>query len=223
MGIGVAAANGSLHLARAHRTRKIVLYESTNNDHEFYGLGTNTDIMRFQIPGSARFFRFYRADGATSSTEIFTILGTGSVGIGTPNPGNYKLAVAGKIASWEEVRVLNLNTPFPDYVFDKDYKLPTLAETENYIKQHKHLPEVPSAAEVEKEGMSLSDMNIITLKKVEELTLHLIELNKKVEELKKENADMKNMQEVDGNILSYLYKVSILKTSIKWMKLSIYA
>jgi hypothetical protein len=105
-----------------------------------------------------------------------------AVGIGTENPGSYMLAVAGKIASWGEVRVLNLNTAFPDYVFEKDYKLPSLAETENYIKLHKHLPEVPSAAEVAKEGMSLTDMNIITLKKVEELTLHLIEMNKKLEE-----------------------------------------
>ncbi len=102
-------------------------------------------------------------------------------------PGSYKLAVAGKIGAWGEVRVFNLNTAFPDYVFEKGYQLPSLQETEKYIQVNKHLPEVPSAAEVAKEGMSLPDMNIITLKKVEELTLHLIELNKQLQQLKEEN------------------------------------
>ena len=63
----------------------------------------------------------------------------------------------------------------------------SLAEMERFISVNKHLPEIPSAADMEKNGINLSEMNIKLLKKVEELTLHLIDLNKKVEQLSKEN------------------------------------
>jgi hypothetical protein len=77
--------------------------------------------------------------------------------------------------------VVDLNVPGPDYVFDDSYELPNLRETENYIKEHKHLPEMPSACEMESDGINVSKMNMLLLKKVEELTLHLIELNKRSE------------------------------------------
>jgi hypothetical protein len=85
--------------------------------------------------------------------------------------------------------VFTNGSAFPDYVFDPSYKLPTLEETEKYVKENHHLPEVPSAAEIEKEGMSLNGMNVILLKKVEELTLHLIEMKKEIEELKRNQKD----------------------------------
>lgn len=190
VGIGVTAANGSLQLARTHRSRKIVLYESINNDHEFYGLGTNTDIMRFQIPGSTRSFRFYRADGASSSTEIFTILGTGSVGIGTANPGSFKLAVEGIIGA-REVQVTTAN-PWPDYVFNQDYKLRPIFEVEQFIYANRHLPGVPSAKEVKENGLKLGEMDAILLEKIEELTLYMIELNKENEALKQRLQQLEN-------------------------------
>lgn len=67
-----------------------------------------------------------------------------------------------------------------DYVFEPGYKLPPLAEVEAYTKEHKHLPEVPSASEIEAKGLDLAAMNLVLLKKVEELTLHTIELEKRV-------------------------------------------
>ena len=73
-------------------------------------------------------------------------------------------------------------------VFDPSYQLPSLEETEKYVKENHHLPEVPSAADIEKDGMSLNGMNTILLKKVEEITLHLIEI-------KKENADLRKRLE----------------------------
>lgn len=73
---------------------------------------------------------------------------------------------------------------WPDYVFSNGFQLPTLAETETYIRQNGHLPGVPSAAEVEEEGLSVGEMNKILMQKVEELTLHLIELQKQIDELK---------------------------------------
>lgn len=67
-----------------------------------------------------------------------------------------------------------------DYVFEPDYKLMPLAEVEAFTKTNKHLPEVPSAAEIEKSGLDLAKMNLLLLKKVEELTLHTIELEKRL-------------------------------------------
>ncbi len=89
----------------------------------------------------------------------------------------YQLSVAGKIIA-EEVKV-QLRASWPDYVFGKNYKLMPLNELEESINKNKHLPNIPSAAEVEKEGISLGDMNKRLMEKVEELTLYIIELNKK--------------------------------------------
>ena len=71
-----------------------------------------------------------------------------------------------------------------DFVFDDGYRLPTLAELEQYVKAHRHLPDIPSAAEVEQEGVDLGQMNALLLQKVEELTLYVIDLQKQIDELK---------------------------------------
>lgn len=128
------------------------------------------------------------------NSEYMRISYGGKVSIGTTAPGSYKLAVAGKIAAWDEIKVFINGTTFPDYVFDADYKLRSLEDTESYIKENHHLPEVPSAAEVAKEGMSLNGMSEILLKKVEELTLHLIEMKKESEMMKKEIEELKRNQ-----------------------------
>ena len=94
----------------------------------------------------------------------------GNVGIGTDLPAE-KLAVNGKIRA-REIRV-DVDA-MPDYVFDKDYQVASLEALESYIKKNKHLPEVPSAAEFERDGMAVGEMNKLLLKKIEELTLHLI-------------------------------------------------
>jgi hypothetical protein len=183
VGIGFATPRGLLHFPTSHTNRKIVLFESVANDHQFYGLGTSADVMRFHIPGPTRSFRFYRADDAANSTEIFTILGTGSVGIGTTNPGSFKLAVEGVIGA-REVQVIT-TTPWPDYVFAKNYRLRPLSEVAQFIEKQGHLPEVPSATEVARHGHKLGEMDAVLLRKVEELTLYLIELQKENEALKR--------------------------------------
>lgn len=79
-----------------------------------------------------------------------------------------------------------------DYVFAEDYNLKSLSEVENYVNEHKHLPGVPSAAEMEAEGISVSTMSNLLLEKVEELTLHMIQLQKENAALKLEMENMKN-------------------------------
>ncbi|UOE52644.1 hypothetical protein MTO98_16355 [Mucilaginibacter sp. SMC90] len=73
----------------------------------------------------------------------------------------------------------------PDYVFKKDYKLPRLNDVKQYIDQNQHLPEIPSAREMEKDGMNVGEMNKLLLKKVEELTLYMIEKDKQINALQK--------------------------------------
>ncbi|MBK1442595.1 hypothetical protein JHJ32_21525 [Parapedobacter sp. ISTM3] len=107
----------------------------------------------------------------------------GNVGIGTTNP-QAKLAVEGNILA-KEVKV-KTDISVPDYVFEPDYELPALADVEAYVKKHKHLPEIPSAKDIEKDGLDLAEMNLLLLKKVEELTLHLIELRKELDAMKAE-------------------------------------
>ncbi len=108
----------------------------------------------------------------------------GNVGIGTNTvPTGYQLAVNGKIIS-EEIKV-QLEVNWPDYVFSNAYKLPTLQEIEAYIQKHQHLPNIPSAKEVEKEGLQLGDMNAKLLEKIEELTLYIIQQEKRITHLEK--------------------------------------
>jgi len=112
---------------------------------------------------------------------VFATLNDGKIGIGMM-PDNSKLAVKGDVHA-KEVRI-DTSFPVPDYVFERSYHLPTLAQVEAYIKQNHHLPEMPSAKEMESEGIKVGEMNLLLLKKVEELTLYVIELEKKVNELK---------------------------------------
>lgn len=78
-----------------------------------------------------------------------------------------------------------------DYVFNEGYDLKNLSEIELYVKSNKHLPGIPSASEMAQEGVSLSEMSNLLLEKIEELTLHMIEMNKEINALKKENEFLK--------------------------------
>jgi hypothetical protein len=107
---------------------------------------------------------------------------SGNVGIGTTSPTE-KLSVNGKIRA-HEVKVETAN--WPDYVFSKGYTLTPIRDVERFIHKNGHLPEMPSAKDVETDGIDLGNMNAKLLKKIEELTLHLINLENKTEKQQKE-------------------------------------
>lgn len=102
-------------------------------------------------------------------------------------PAGYKFAINGK-AICEELKVKLSSSGWPDYVFANNYKLRTLPQLEKYIQQNKHLPNIPSAAEVEKNGIEVGDMQKKMMEKIEELTLYIIDLQKQIDELKAKDA-----------------------------------
>ena len=101
---------------------------------------------------------------------------------------NYETNNSGTITA---CKVVVANPGWCDYVFDDKYKLPSLSEVEQFVKQHKHLPDVPSEKEVTENGIDVGQMNTILLKKIEELTLYSIEQQKQINELKKEMSNFK--------------------------------
>jgi hypothetical protein len=110
----------------------------------------------------------------------------GAVGIGVNSgasiPAGYLLAIDGKVMS-EEVNV-QLSGNWPDYVFEKNYELPSLASLRQYVATHKHLPNIPAAADVEKNGIALGDMQKKMMEKIEELTLYVLKLEEEITKLK---------------------------------------
>jgi hypothetical protein len=108
----------------------------------------------------------------------------GNVMIGTKTPAaGYILSVDGK-GMFEEIKV-QTSSNWPDYVFDDNHKLPSLYDLESSIKTQKHLPGIPSAKEINKEGILIGDMQTKMMEKIEELTLYIISLQKQIDELKK--------------------------------------
>jgi hypothetical protein len=180
LGIGTASpdeklqvAGGGIKISNLGSTG-LKLYNSADNSekmHLYWRTADNVIEMNTGT-GSGRQMSF-----VTNGIEGIRVNAAGNVGLGTTVPDE-KLTVNGKIHA-REVRV-DLNIPGPDYVFEPDYKLASLDELKAYVDKNHHLPEIPSAAQMEKDGINLSDMNMKLLKKVEELTLYLLEKQKQL-------------------------------------------
>jgi hypothetical protein len=146
--------------------------------------------------GYSKYWKFVDARGREFFTVKYlsgdaTVFGklfvpNGNVGIGTQNP-THKLTVSGAIRAKEVI----VDTGWADDVFSKDYKLLTLAETENYIQNAGRLPGIPSAEEVQDKGVNVGETQSMLLRKIEELTLHMIRMGKRVADLEAENAALK--------------------------------
>ncbi|WP_281990432.1 tail fiber protein [Aquimarina aggregata] len=198
VGIGTTSPNEKLHiegniLVNAYQTggaKGIFFRENFTSNDKKYNLSILTHHDGDNTPDALDINAYdgvYFNTGSNDRNPRMTIQGNGNVGIGTTTPDS-KLAVNGKIHA-KEVKV-DL-TGWPDYVFEENYKLPTLKEVESHIQEKGHLPNIPSAKKVEKEGIQLGEMNAKLLQKIEELTLYIIAQNKKTEQLQKEVALLK--------------------------------
>ncbi len=106
----------------------------------------------------------------------------GQVALGCQPNSNYRLAVDGVIGA-RKIKVTQ--ETWADFVFKPEYKLRSLQEVELHIREHGYLPDVPSEKEVKENGVDMGEMDKKLLQKIEELTLYIIELNKKIEVLEK--------------------------------------
>lgn len=156
-------------------------------DLDVYGktnlLGSTEIDGSMEVKGAANFANRANFDKNTIFTQ--------KVGIGTDQLGDdFKLSVDGKIRA-EEILV-QLSEEWPDYVFEQNYDLKSLGEVSQFVSENKHLPGIPSAKEIQTEGISLGQMNALLLEKIEELTLYLIDQAQELKSLKKEIQDLKS-------------------------------
>ena len=150
------------------------------------GIGTTAPKNILDIEGGVTIGATY---SGTNTAPVNGLLVEGNVLIGKTSQTNntYKLDVAGPIRANEIV----INTTGADYVFAPNYRLRSLFDLESYIQRNGHLPEVPSASEMQQNGLSVSEMQTTLLKKVEELTLYVIELKKQNEILQQQVNQLK--------------------------------
>lgn len=139
-----------------------------------------------QLSGGRLVFMAKATNAGVQSKMIFDEKGNLNLGLSTPNTQNHRLAVEGTIGA-RQVKVSQ--ETWADFVFHPGYQLPSLHDLETFILQHKHLPDIPPEEEVRRDGVDLGEMNKKLLQKVEELTLHIIELNKRLEALEKSNEE----------------------------------
>jgi len=202
VGIGTSSPNAILHIADAEHPAQITMGVNA-------GSGGYTALITglSAVSGGYVVLQAIKSSG-TNWGDIIMNPNGGNIGVNTASPsekldinGNMKtsgyaligatqlpaadarLAVNGTIYS---TKVKVTHTGWADYVFQPSYRLRPLSEIEQYIKQYGHLPEVPSTEEVQKDGLDIGDNQATLLKKIEELTLYIIELHNEVEDLKKE-------------------------------------
>jgi len=170
-----------------------ILIRGTNNwlstsDNAFVYLGDQNNYVKATFSAGLTFGVW---DGNVSSVEALYIAPGGNVGIGTLNP-TYKLSVNGNIRA----KSIKVETGWSDFVFYSDYYLMSLDSVEKFIETFGHLPNVPSAADVEKNGLDLGSSNAILLMKTEELYLYTFKLNKKIDVVIEDNKTLKQQNKL---------------------------
>ncbi len=171
---------------------------------------TGRDDMLFSTPGG---FMFKMDDNANGISNIqgFNVYDRHNKSIFTIKESNGNVAVQGKLEA-KEIKVVL--TPTADFVFEKDYNLPSLNYIENYIKKEKHLPEIASAEQMEKNGVNVGEFQIQLLQKIEELTLYIIQQqklitqqNEKIESQKKEIDNIKSLEQKLNSVTERLNRL----------------
>lgn len=196
--------NGTSYLD-IHSTRWGSAVSFTRDDQN----GSHNLMSLFGANGQSALLSLYNTSNQVTiqfsgaGTSYFT---GGSVAIGTTNPGSNQLAVQGTIAANKVI--VTLQSPFPDYVFDRGYSLPPLDSLSVYIRAHHHLPDLPTADTVNKNGLDLGSNQTALVKKIEELTLYVIRQNKETQALKEK---IKTLEERDRSLENLVKRIEKLE------------
>ncbi len=178
----ISYTNGNVGIGTTNPLKKLHIYNTSTYEAGYIHSNQNGTLLRYRDKsnkvleiGSQQGDAVIRTDG---EVRVNVESGTGDVGIGITNTKGFKLGVNGKIAA-TEVKVALYNN-WSDFVFYDDYKLPTLTEVEEHIREKGHLKDIPSAAAVAKNGIFLGEMDAKLLQKIEELTLYTIDQEKRI-------------------------------------------
>jgi hypothetical protein len=200
VGIGTSSPTARLHVATGEANISGLRLEnltsaspaSASGQGKFLTVDGSGNVILANVNGSGR----QVANGWEANGEYLQSTNLGGVIVGQgidKTPAGYNLFVSKGILT-EKVKVAVKNTAdWSDYVFTKRYKLRSLTEVEQFISQHKHLPGVPSANEVVKQGLDVATMDAKLLEKVEELTLYTIQLEKANQKQQQEIDELKNL------------------------------
>jgi len=192
VGIGTTSPSSKFHINTTNPNSELLRLDNNGLRSTLfvnYSDGTYDNAgFEFKKMSSVGQFKFSNLNG-----DLMTIRSSGSVGIGTSSP-DAKLTVKGNIHT-NEVKVDLLGAVAPDYVFENDYNLKPLNEVENYITKEKHLPNIPSAKNMEIDGILLKEFNLKLLEKIEELTLYTIQQEKKLEQVELLKEEIKTLKE----------------------------
>lgn len=184
IGMGTATPQASLHILTNDNTSlKIETTTYNNADIALKSGSGQSDILNYNTSDQLTSILRFNDDGFGSSMT-FTSYASGS------NPvDNFKVTSSGITYAKE---IIVQTSAFPDYVFSNEYNLMSLHQINDFIKANHHLPNIPSATEVESNGMAIGDMQVKQMEKIEELYLYIIDLNEKVEKLSEENIELKS-------------------------------
>lgn len=192
--IGIGTSTPAQKLTVIGGSEVVSYFEAASSGYAALSLSGDGGTTKAAITTNDGLVYFGRLNtGGTGSESDIVIGDDGNVGIGTTSQTNYKLNVSGKIRANEIV----VNTSGADFVFSDTYKILSLPEVEKYIKENNHLPGLNSAEEMKKNGMSLSETQTKLLQKIEELTIYIIEQNKKIELLENDLIEIKKNEKTN--------------------------
>ena len=177
MGIGITSPAQKLHI----NGNSMLSGANPKQFYDWSGIAAFSTGIFGNTTNDTRFSIYTNSAGEAFSVNYYN----GNVNIGATNmPAGYKLAIGGDVIA--ERVVVKLQSNWPDYVFSPNYKRTTLSEIGEFINKNHHLPNVPSAQEVAKNGIDIGQMNSKLLEKIEEMTLYMIEQQKELKSLKEE-------------------------------------